>query len=137
MKFYADSIMENPLFITLGLIVLFGIIVIGVILLKKYVKVFQNDEGPKSDREIAAEEVNRVLTEITDEDTLRAMETAAEELEKDSEEGRPSDEEILKEEMARTTEEVLDEETVKAMQKYAEEHPEESAYFDNLNSEKE
>ena len=136
MRFYADM-MENPLFITIGLIVIFGIIVLGVILLKKYVKVFQNDDGPKSDKEIAAEEVNRVLTEVTDEDTLRAMESAAKELERDAEDGRPTDNEILEEEMARTTEEVLDEETVRAMQKYAEEHPEEAAYFANTENEKE
>lgn len=135
MRIYAD-LMENPLFITLGLVVVFGVIVLGVILLKKYVKVFQNDEGPKSDKEIAAEEVNRVLTEVTDEETLRAMASAAKELEKDSEDGRPTDNEILEEEMARTTEEVLDEETVKAMQKYAEEHPEEAAYFNNQENEK-
>lgn len=137
MRLYASNFMENPLVITLGLVIIFGVIVLGVILLKKYVKIFQNEEGPKSDKEIAEEEVRRVLTEITDEDTLRAMETAAVELEKDSEEDRPTDEEILEEEMARTTEEVLDEETIKAMQKYAEEHPEESAYFDNAENEKE
>lgn len=137
MRFYSSSIMDNPLFITIGLLVIFGIIVIGVILLKKYVKIFQNDEGPKSDKEIAAEEVKRVLTEVTDEETIRAMENAAKEMEKDSEDGRPSDEEILEEEMARTTEDVVDEETAKAMAKYAEEHPDEAAYFTNQDNEKE
>lgn len=137
MRFYADNIMDNPLFITIGLLAIFGIIVIGVILLKKYVKIFQNDEGPKSDKEIAEEEVNRVLSDITDEDTIRAMEVAAEEMEKESEDGRPTEKEILEEEMARTTENVVDEETAKAMAKYAAEHPEEEAYFSNLNNEKE
>ena len=48
-----------------------------------------------------------------------------------------TEKEILEEEMARTTEDVVDEETAKAMAKYAAEHPEEEAYFSNLNNEKE
>ncbi len=72
MRLYA-SFFESPLFITIALVVFFGIIVLGVILVKKYVKPFQNQEKPKSDKEIAEEEVNRLVTDITDEATLEQM----------------------------------------------------------------
>ena len=87
MRFYA-SFFESPLFITIALVVFFGIIVLGVILVKKYVKPFQNQEKPKSDKEIAEEEVNRLVTDITDEATLEQMNEAARELEKDSDKRR-------------------------------------------------
>ena len=92
----ANSFFSSPLFITIALVVFFGIIVIAVILVKKYVKPFQNTEKPKSDREIAEEEVNRLVTDITDEDTIKQMTDAARELEKDSD--KPTEEEVAEEE---------------------------------------
>ena len=41
--------------IPLIIVAVFGIIVVGVILVKKYVHFFQSDEKPKSDKEIAKE----------------------------------------------------------------------------------
>ena len=127
MRFYA-SFFESPLFITIALVVFFGIIVLGVILVKKYVKPFQNQEKPKSDKEIAEEEVNRLVTDITDEATLEQMNEAARELEKDSD--KPTEEEVAEEEVSRATKEVADEATAEAMRRYAEEHPEEAAAFE-------
>ena len=124
----ANSFFSSPLFITIALVVFFGIIVIAVILVKKYVKPFQNTEKPKSDREIAEEEVNRLVTDITDEDTIKQMTDAARELEKDSD--KPTEEEVAEEEVSRATEEVMDEGTAEAMRRYAEEHPEEAAAFE-------
>ena len=46
------------------LVAAFGIIVLIVILLKKHVKVFKKDEQPKSDKEIAAEELDRLLEPV-------------------------------------------------------------------------
>ena len=91
MRIYAtiEDFFQSPLFITLALVIFFGIIVLAVILVKKYVKPFQNTEKPKSDKEIAEEEVNRLVTDITDEETLQQMNEAARELEKES--GRPTE----------------------------------------------
>ncbi|MCQ2799457.1 MAG: hypothetical protein MJ228_01665 [Bacilli bacterium] len=127
MRTYA-SFTDSPLFITIALVVFFGIIVIAVMLLKKYAKPFMSDEKPKSDKEIAEEEVNRILTDITDEAALSQMNAAIEEVSKG--EIKPTEEEVLEEEMARTTEEVLDPETAKAMAQYALEHPEEAEAFE-------
>ena len=134
MRIYAsiEDFFQSPLFITLALVIFFGIIVLAVILVKKYVKPFQNTEKPKSDKEIAEEEVNRLVTDITDEETLQQMNEAARELEKDSD--RPTEQEVAEEEVAeeeveRATEAVEDEAAAEAMRRYAEEHPEEAAAF--------
>lgn len=129
MRIYAsiEDFFQSPLFITLALVIFFGIIVLAVILVKKYVKPFQNTEKPKSDKEIAEEEVNRLVTDITDEETLQQMNEAARELEKDS--NRPTEQEVAEEEVERATEAVEDEAAAEAMRRYAEEHPEEAAAF--------
>ncbi len=50
--------------IPLIIVAVFGIIVVGVILVKKYVHFFQSDEKPKSDKEIAKEELDRILEPV-------------------------------------------------------------------------
>ena len=50
--------------IPIFLVLFFGVIVVVVILLKKHVKIFKNDEKPKSDKEIAAEELDRLLQPV-------------------------------------------------------------------------
>lgn len=60
----ADSL--PAILIPIFLVLFFGIIVIVVILLKKHVKIFKNDEKPKSDKEIAAEELDRLLQPVED-----------------------------------------------------------------------
>ena len=44
----------------------FGVIVLVVILIKKNVKAFKTEEKPKSDKEIAQEEMNRLLVSVDD-----------------------------------------------------------------------
>lgn len=44
----------------------FGVIVLAVIIIKKNVKAFKTEEKPKSDKEIAQEEMNRLLVSVDD-----------------------------------------------------------------------
>lgn len=44
----------------------FGVIVLAVILIKKNIKAFKTEEKPKSDKEIAQEEMNRLLVSVDD-----------------------------------------------------------------------
>ena len=46
------------------LVAVFGVIVVIVILLKKHVSIFKSDEKPKSDKEIAKEELDRLLEPV-------------------------------------------------------------------------
>jgi flagellar biosynthesis/type III secretory pathway M-ring protein FliF/YscJ len=122
------SIIEQPWFVIVMLLLIFGSIVIIVMLIKKYAKPFQNQEKPKSDKEIAEEEVNRMVVDINPEDDKKldeaskelAQETASKDLDK------PTEKEALEEEVNRSTRPVEDEEAAKAMAKYAAEHPEEA-----------
>ncbi len=117
---------SNPAVIIVGLLLIFGVIVVAVILVKKYVKPFQNTEKPKSDKEIAEEELNRLLVDVDDEGTKKEMETYAKEMNKQSKkEVPPTPEEAAAENMARILEPVEDEKTIQAMEEYDESHKEE------------
>ena len=65
------------------LVAVFGLIVLLVIMLKKHVKWFKSDEKPKSDKEIAQEELDRLLEPVEE---LKPAEEEAEEEEKPSDE---------------------------------------------------
>ena len=52
--------------IPLILVAVFGVIVLAVILLKRHVGIFKSDEKPKTDREIAQEELDRILEPVED-----------------------------------------------------------------------
>ena len=66
--------MKFPPYITLSampdylipilIVAIFAVIVLIVILLKRHVKIFKSDEKPKSDKEIAAEELDRLLEPV-------------------------------------------------------------------------
>lgn len=112
-------------FIIIALVLIFGVIVIAVILVRKYSKHFKSDEKPKSDREIAEEEVNRILVDVEDEETKKEMEEASKEAYKASKEEKPSAVEALQEEMSRTVEPIGDEQAALAMEEYRKAHPEE------------
>ena len=73
--------------IPLILVAVFGVIVIAVILIKRHVSIFKSDEKPKSDREIAAEELDRLLQPIEDEEAAAQVNSYSEE-----EEGKPAEE---------------------------------------------
>ena len=66
-----DSI--APILIPIILVAVFGVIVIAVILVKRHVGIFKSDEKPKSDKEIAAEELDRLLQPIEDEEAAEQM----------------------------------------------------------------
>ena len=73
-----------PVLIPVIFVAFFGVIVLVVILLKKKVKIFRNDEKPKSDKEIAAEELDRLLEPVEElepvkEDDAEAPKEEAEE----------------------------------------------------------
>lgn len=72
--------------IPLILVAVFGVIVIAVILIKRHVSIFKSDEKPKSDREIAAEELDRLLQPIEDEEAAAQVNSYSEE-----EEGKPAE----------------------------------------------
>ena len=55
------------------IVAVFGLIVLIVIRVKKHVKTFQSDEKPKSDKEVAAEELDRILEPIEDEKAQQQM----------------------------------------------------------------
>jgi len=119
-----DGFIDSPIFIILMLVAFFGVIALAVFLVRKYSKHFRSDEGPKTAREIADEEVDRILVDVEDEDAKREMEEAA-----GAEAGassKPTPEEAAHEETVRATEEVSDPEVLAAMERYAEEHPEEA-----------
>jgi flagellar biosynthesis/type III secretory pathway M-ring protein FliF/YscJ len=117
----------NGLWYTLGLVAIFGVIVLAVILVKKYVKPFKNDEKPKSDKEIAEEEVKRMVVDVDPETQAEMDKAAAEMAEKTKKENAPEEKEVVAEEVNRATRPVEDPKTAKQMAQYAEEHPEEAA----------
>jgi FtsZ-interacting cell division protein ZipA len=115
------------LWYVLGLVAIFGVIVLTVILIKKYGKHFKNDEKPKTDKEIAEEEVKRMVVDV-DEETAGKMDQAAQEMAENAakDPNAPEEKEAVAEEVSRATRPVEDQETAKAMAKYAAEHPEEA-----------
>ena len=118
----------SGLWYVLGLVAIFGVLVIIVILIKKYGKPFKSDDKPKSDQEIAEEEVKRLLVDV-DEETAQKMDQAARELAEKSKKdpNQPDETEAVEEEVNRATRPVEDEAAAKAMARYADEHPEEAA----------
>jgi FtsZ-interacting cell division protein ZipA len=115
------SIWEQSWFIMVMLVIIFGVIVLGVWLVRKYVPAFKSDDKPKSDKEIAEEEVRR-MTQPVDDETAKKMEEQAKALEKDStvDMAEKKDDTI-----ERTTRPIEDDSVAKQMEEYAKAHPEE------------
>lgn len=65
--------MNGGLIAMLVCLVLFGIIILTIIMLKKHTKLFHKDEKP-DDQTITHQELNRMLQDVDDEDTKKAME---------------------------------------------------------------
>lgn len=61
----------------LALVGFFGIIVVGVILVKKYFKPLQINKPDVDEKEAAKEELDRILVPIEDEDLKKQMDEAA------------------------------------------------------------
>ena len=53
-----------PIIVIVVLVAFFGLVVLLVILLKRHVPGLKNEEKPKSDKEIAKEELDRILEPI-------------------------------------------------------------------------
>ncbi len=69
-----SSLLDNPIFIIVGLVAFFGIIVLVVYLLRKYVKAFSSQDK-KVDRETAVkQDLDRLLVPVEDEKTKAEME---------------------------------------------------------------
>ncbi|MBP5091869.1 MAG: hypothetical protein J6328_04865 [Bacilli bacterium] len=73
MTTFADSFFGQSWFIVLVLIVFFGGIVFAVIMLKRHAGIFKSDEAPKSEEEVAKEELARVLEDVEDENAAKQM----------------------------------------------------------------
>lgn len=114
-----DVFTNNPILLILLILVIFGLLALGVFLARKYIPAFKSQEKPKSDREIAEEEVKRVTQELEEEEQKQ------EEEEEERKKGKPTEEEALAEELARLTQEVEDPEAKKEMEEYAASHPDE------------
>ncbi len=114
MKLLASSIIENPVILVLILVAAFGVIVIGVILIKKYVPAFKNNDKPKSEKEIAQEEVDRLVVDLEEGMTEKGKESKKEAKEAKKaakiaeKEEKPSEEEALKYEMDNLLEDAPD-----------------------------
>ena len=118
--YYPVILADMPYWAILLLILLvFGVIALGVFLARKFAKPFRNDEKPKSDREIAEEEVQRMTQEL-DEEELRQSEEA-----KARKNGKPTEEEARQEALNRVLQPTSEEEA-KAMNDYAASHADEA-----------
>ena len=118
--YYPVILADMPYWAILLLILLvFGVIALGVFLVRKFAKPFRNDEKPKSDREIAEEEVQRMTQEL-DEEELRQTEEA-----KARKNGKPTEEEARQEALNRVLQPTSEEEA-KAMNDYAASHADEA-----------
>lgn len=62
LRFLADNM--PAILIPIILVAVFGVIVIIVIMLKRHVSIFKDNEKPKSDKEIAAEELDHILEPV-------------------------------------------------------------------------
>jgi hypothetical protein len=116
------EIWEMPWFYVVVLVVFFGLIVLGVMMAKKYLKPFQTDEKPKSDKEISEEEVSRLVRPIEDEAFIKQMEKTA----NNPDDGKPTPAQNAAAEVARSTWPVESETAKKEMEAYAKAHPEEA-----------
>lgn len=61
------------LIVIFGLLGFFGLIVFAVIMLKRHSRWFKKDDEKPSESQIVKEELNRVLEDVEDESTIKAM----------------------------------------------------------------
>ncbi|MBQ9458041.1 MAG: hypothetical protein IJU64_06065 [Bacilli bacterium] len=69
MNFIPHIYANNQWWWALVIVGIFIVIVGLVILLKRHLKAFKSDEKPKSEKEIAAEELSRILQPVEEENT--------------------------------------------------------------------
>ncbi len=119
-----DYATDNPWLIILILLAVFGLIVLAVILIRKYSPHFKNTEKPKTDEEIAKEEVERLTIPMEEEN--KNLEEVKEEARSIKNEAKPTAHEAAEYESHRLTVEA-DEDFQRQMEEYAKSHPEEEA----------
>ncbi len=90
MKFNFLAADMPAILIPIILVAVFGLIVILVIVLKRHVSIFKDNEKPKSDKEIAAEELDHILQPV-DELKPEIEEEEPEEGEAPAEEPKPEE----------------------------------------------
>lgn len=117
-----DFVSETPWLIIVILLAVFGAIVLAVILIKKYSPHFKSTEKPKTDEEIAREEVERLTVPMDEEN--KSLEEARKEARELKE--KPTSGEAAEYESHRATVEA-DEDFQRQMEEYAKAHPEEEA----------
>ena len=66
-----------PIIIVLILVAFFGLIVLGVILVKRYVKPLQIDKPEIKEEDAIQEELDRILVPVEDEDIKKQMDDEA------------------------------------------------------------
>ena len=88
MKKYLSALASstNSIIIILVLVGFFALVVLLVIVLKRHVPGLKNNEKPKSDKEIAKEELDRVLEKVEDPEAEKQMQAFEEEKNKDKKE---------------------------------------------------
>ena len=69
------DVTREPWFILIMIIVAFGVLVLAIILVKKFF-INKNKKVEVNEEEARQEELNRILEPITDEETIKAMEEA-------------------------------------------------------------
>ncbi len=119
-----DFITQNPWLIVLILLAVFGLIVLLVILIKRYSPHFKNTDKPKTDEEIAREEVERLTVPMGEEN--KSLEEVKEETRSLKKEEAPNEKEAADYETHRYTIEG-DENLQRQMDQYAKDHPDEVA----------
>ena len=72
-----DNTNFPPFLIIIILVAFFGLIVLGVILVKKFVKPLQIDKPEIKEEDAVQEELDRVLVPIEDEEIKKQMDDAA------------------------------------------------------------
>ncbi len=79
-----------PVIVILCLVGFFGLVVLIVVLLKRHVPGLKNEEKPKSDKEIAKEELDRLLEKVDDPEAEEAMEEYQKGKEEKKDQGKES-----------------------------------------------
>lgn len=121
-----DYVSEHGWLFLLIILLAFGAIVLAVILLKKYSPHFKSQEKPKSEEEIAKEEVDRLIQPMEDEKpTNESAKEPTKEKEEKVVEKVPTKKEAADYESHRATVSTEDESFAKQMEDYAKAHPEE------------
>ncbi len=117
-----DYLTSNPWLIVLILLGVFGLIVLLVILIKKYSPHFKNLDKPKTDEEIAREEVERLTVPMEEEN--KSLEEVKAESRSIKKEEAPSEIDAADYETHRLTVEG-DKDFQRQMDQYNKDHPEE------------